>query len=154
MTVLCITLNPAIDLTMSVSNFCLGKVNRSNHDNIAIAGKGLNVARILHALGHQVVTTGFIGQDNISYFETLIASKDACFIDAFVRVAGNTRINVKITHDATTSDINGQGFVVSDTDKDKLFTQIDALIAKQDFAAVVVAGSLPQGFDQADFDRV
>ena len=61
---LCITPNPAIDLTLSLDTLQAGAVNRQQSAVSHAAGKGLNVAQILHDLGHEVTVSGFLGRDN------------------------------------------------------------------------------------------
>lgn len=157
-TVLCITLNPAIDMTMTLETLILGAVNRANSSQLGAAGKGLNVAHVLSELGINGVASGFLGLDNDEIFKHLfINHQDVKSIDGvgrmtdeFVRVAGSTRTNVKLVDGGRTTDINGKGFMVNDDDKQALFALLPALVKSAD--AVLVAGSLPQGFDSKDFD--
>lgn len=53
-----------------------------------------NVACVLSDLGAQVTVTGFLGDDNDAAFRQLFAQMGAQ--DAFIRIAGATRINVKL----------------------------------------------------------
>lgn len=59
--ILCITLNPAIDMTVGLDELKLGAVNRANTSQMNAAGKGLNGAQILADLGMDTVATGFLG---------------------------------------------------------------------------------------------
>jgi len=54
----------------------------------------VNVAQVLADLGHQVTVGGFLGADNPQAFDALIARRG--FADAFIRVPGETRSNIKI----------------------------------------------------------
>ena len=56
---LCMTLNPAIDFTVTLDKLHVGGVNRQQSAQSHAAGKGLNVAQILHDLGHEVTVSGF-----------------------------------------------------------------------------------------------
>ena len=156
MTVLCITLNPAIDMTVSVDGLRVGEVNRALSSQSDAAGKGLNAAQILADLGIDTIASGFLGADNAAIFEQLFTDRQTMqggsVQDGFVRVAGETRTNIKITDNSTTTDINGKGFLVSDADKQMLFKQLGDLA--KECQAVLVAGSLPQGFDVGDFDKL
>ncbi|MDO4896938.1 MAG: 1-phosphofructokinase family hexose kinase [Moraxella sp.] len=159
-TVLCITLNPAIDMTISLNNLALGAVNRATHSQMTTAGKGLNVAHVLSELGVNAIASGFLGVDNDELFRALFVSHAdfkstegiGKMTDGFVKVAGETRTNVKLVDNGRTTDINGQGFGVTDVDKNELFAKLDTFIKGVD--AVLVAGSLPNGFDGADFDKL
>lgn len=57
--VLCVTLNPALDLAFNLESLALGSVNRPTGAQLEAAGKGVNVARVLAGLGHDVTVSGF-----------------------------------------------------------------------------------------------
>lgn len=160
MNVLCITLNPAIDMTVSVMGLKVGEVNRAITSQSDAAGKGLNAAQVLADLGFATTASGFLGEQNASAFEQLFAHRQqlaadgsvGAVADEFVRVAGETRTNIKLTDQGITTDINGKGFVVGEQDKSALLTKLTELA--KDCQAVLVAGSLPQGFEVADFDAL
>ncbi|MDO4440989.1 MAG: 1-phosphofructokinase family hexose kinase [Moraxella sp.] len=160
MSVLCITLNPAIDMTVAVDGLSVGSVNRATDTWSNAAGKGLNAAQILSDLGFETLSSGFLGADNAAIFDKLFAereqlaqSKDVGSVrDAFVRVAGQTRTNIKLIDGGTTTDINGKGFVVNAADKARLIQKIADVAGECD--AILVAGSLPQGFNEQDFDEL
>ena len=48
-----ITFNPALDYTVQVEKFEIGKINRTKSENILAGGKGLNVSIILKILGNE-----------------------------------------------------------------------------------------------------
>ncbi len=92
--ILTLTLNPALDLTVELPRLEAGQVNRSDEMHTHAAGKGVNVAQVLADLGHQLTVSGFLGEDNLQAFETLFAKRG--FVDAFIRVPGETRSNIKV----------------------------------------------------------
>lgn len=146
--VLTVTLNPALDLTVRLPSLRVGEVNRSDSLQVHAAGKGLNVAQVLADLGHQLTVTGFLGQDNAQAFEQLFAARG--FADEFVRVAGETRSNIKLAEaDGQVTDINGPGLVAADAQCDELLARIKRLAPDHD--VIVVAGSLPRGVDNQWF---
>ena len=53
-----VTLNTAIDKTLSVPNFRLGRRHRTVEQTTMPGGKGVNVARVLKTLGAPVIATG------------------------------------------------------------------------------------------------
>lgn len=89
--VVTVTLNPAIDQTLSIPGFAAGQVNRVGESRSDAGGKGINVARFLAALGGEVVATGFLGDENPELFEAVFARQG--IVDRFVRIAGATRIH-------------------------------------------------------------
>jgi 1-phosphofructokinase len=140
--VLTVTLNPALDITVQLPSLRLGEVNRSESLQVHAAGKGLNVAQVLADLGHQLTVTGFLGEGNLQAFEQLFAARG--FADEFVRVAGETRSNIKLAEaDGQVTDINGPGLVVGDAHRSELLERIKRLAPAHEL--VVVAGSLPRG---------
>jgi 1-phosphofructokinase len=72
-------------------------------------GKGINVASFLSDFGQPATVTGFLGADNDEIFRRLFAQKG--IEDRCVRIAGATRIGVKISDMAQhrTTDINFPG---------------------------------------------
>ncbi|TCD22974.1 1-phosphofructokinase [Pseudomonas sp. IC_126] len=140
--VLTVTLNPALDLTVQLPSLRLGEVNRSESVQVHAAGKGLNVAQVLADLGHQLTVTGFLGADNPQAFEQLFEARG--FADEFVRVAGETRSNIKLAEaGGQITDINSPGLMIAETERVELLARLKRLAPVHDL--VVVAGSLPRG---------
>jgi len=140
--ILTLTLNPALDVTISLDVLRAGHVNRCQAQHSHAAGKGLNVAQVLADLGHSVSVGGFLGCDNLQPFEALFDRRG--FADCFVRVPGETRSNIKLVEaDGRVTDINGQGPEVDERAQSALLRSLEPLASGHD--AVVVAGSLPRG---------
>src|ERR1051325_3174673 len=59
--IITVTLNAAIDKSLSVPNFRLGRRHRTVDQTTLPGGKGVNVARTLKTLGQPVIATGFAG---------------------------------------------------------------------------------------------
>ncbi|QOR39762.1 1-phosphofructokinase [Billgrantia diversa] len=144
--VLTLTLNPALDLSVGLERLVPGKVNRTRETHLTAAGKGVNVARVLADLGHDVTVSGFLGADNDGPF--LRAFESMKVEDAFLRVPGETRINAKLAEaDGRVTDINGPGTAIDATDWQRLLDGLDTRIgdSRRRPDAVVIAGSLPPG---------
>jgi 1-phosphofructokinase len=142
--ILTLTLNPALDLTLRLDCLEPGQVNRSLAQASHAAGKGVNVAQVLADLGHRLSVAGFLGADNAEAFETLFARRG--FVDAFIRVPGETRSNIKLAEaDGRITDINGPGPLVDAAAQADLLARLDAIAPGHDLA--VVAGSLPRGVE-------
>ncbi|NBF02454.1 1-phosphofructokinase [Pseudomonas sp. Fl5BN2] len=140
--ILTLTLNPALDLTVQMARLDAGQVNRSDAMHTHAAGKGLNVAQVLADLGHQLTVSGFLGENNPQAFDALFAQRG--FVDAFIRVPGDTRSNIKLAEsDGRITDINGPGPEVSEAAQQALLERLEQIAPGHD--AVVVAGSLPRG---------
>lgn len=140
--ILTLTLNPALDLTVELARLEPGQVNRSDAMHAHAAGKGVNVAQVLADLGHTLTVSGFLGEDNAQVFETLFAQRG--FVDAFIRVPGETRSNIKLAEqDGRITDLNGPGPMVDETAQQALLARLEQIAPGHD--VVVVAGSLPRG---------
>ncbi|MDG2939735.1 1-phosphofructokinase [Bisgaard Taxon 10/6] len=137
-----ITLNTAYDLVGRLKRIELGEVNTVETLGLFPAGKGINVAKVLNDLGVSVAVGGFLGEDNVGDFEHLFQSVG--LEDKFQRVAGKTRINVKITEtEADVTDLNFLGYCISPADWQKFVA--DSLDYCKAFDIVAVCGSLPRG---------
>jgi 1-phosphofructokinase len=142
--VVTVTLNPAIDRTVTISNFKAGAVNRVEAVRSNPGGKGVNVASALADYGHTVAATGFLGVENATIFADFLAEKG--IDDHFVRIPGQTRVAIKITDPVQdeTTDINFPGAQPEAGNLEKLREQIDQLAAL-DRTWFVLAGSIPPG---------
>jgi 1-phosphofructokinase len=138
-----ITLNPAIDQTVSIPNFRADAVNRVAWRQDDAGGKGVNVASFLAAAGHRVSVSGFLGRENDALFKTLFHQKGIA--DHFIRLPGETRINIKIVDDAQgqVTDINYPGQEPTHQDMAALKVAIHALAHTCDW--FVFSGSVPAG---------
>jgi 1-phosphofructokinase len=142
-TVVTVTLNPAIDQTLTVPGFAAGRVNRVAASRSQAGGKGVNVACVLADLGIGVAATGFLGAANPSLFETSFASHGIA--DRFVRIAGSARIGLKIVDDGTgeTTDLNFPGLTPTREELADLLQRIADLTAPGGW--LVLSGSVPPG---------
>ncbi len=141
--VVTVTLNPAIDQTLSIPGFAAGRVNRVVASRLDPGGKGVNVACVLADLGVETVATGFLGDANEALFETFFAEKKIA--DRFVRLAGSTRTGIKVVDEGTreTTDINFPGLAPAEKDVAELFERVAALAEAGRW--FVLSGSVPPG---------
>lgn len=139
--IITVTLNAAIDKSLSVPNFRVGRRHRAVEQNTMAGGKGINVARTLKALGQPVIATGMAGGATGTYIVEQLTEES--ILNDFVRIREESRINTSVL-DPTTgrqTEINERGPNVTDHEielfKDKLF------YLARGAAIVVFAGSLP-----------
>lgn len=142
------TLNPAYDLLGYCPNIELGDVNLVNTNDFLPAGKGINVAKVLCDLDHQVTVGGFLGEDNCEAFNHLF---DKLGIEnKFQTVTGSTRINVKLTdQNGEVTDLNFSGFSINEGQWANFVKSSLDFIKNTDI--VVISGSLPTGINLEDF---
>lgn len=140
-----VTLNPAIDCTVSIPGFTPGAVNRVESIRNTPGGKGVNVASSLADDGRRVAATGFLGRENAAIFEAHF--RDKHIAGRFVRIAGETRTGIKITDPiaSETTDINFPGASPDAGELEALRDQLQAL----DAPWAVLGGSVPPKVDTA-----
>jgi 1-phosphofructokinase len=138
-----VTLNPAIDQTVTIDGFTAGSVNRVESVRADAGGKGVNVAAFLADYGFDTAATGFLGRENPQLFERFFREKKIA--DRFVRIKGSTRTGIKIVDPLRreTTDINFPGQAPTGDDIRDLFAAIETLSA--DHPWFVLAGSIPAG---------
>ncbi|GLS75695.1 1-phosphofructokinase [Oharaeibacter diazotrophicus] len=150
--VVTVTLNAAVDLTVGVDGFRPGAVNRAVSVVSNAGGKGVNVAGCAADWGAAVTATGLIGRGNDGIFAGFFAAKGIA--DRFVRIAGDTRTNVKIADlcSGETTDLNMPGPAA---DAEALAeVAATALAAATPGAPVALAGSLPAGLAPDSWARL
>ena len=143
-----VTLNPAFDLVGRLARIEIGEVNTVETLGLYPAGKGINVAKVLADLGIKLSVTGFLGEENQGDFVQAFAQNDV--EDKFYRIAGKTRINVKITEtEADVTDLNFLGFEIREQDWKAFIRQSQTWENQYDLVAV--CGSLPRGVTPEQF---
>ncbi|MEU8683888.1 1-phosphofructokinase family hexose kinase [Streptomyces sp. NPDC048611] len=141
--ILTVTLNAALDITYRVPRLQPHTTHRITEVSERPGGKGLNVARVLAALGHRTVATGFVGGGPGDALRSLLAETGVT--DALVPVGGATRRTVAVVDAATgdTTQLNEAGPTVSPAEWDTFLGTYRELLA--DARAVALCGSLPPG---------
>jgi 1-phosphofructokinase family hexose kinase len=143
--IITVTLNAAIDKSLAVPNFRLGRRHRTVDQRTMAGGKGVNIARTLKALGQPVIATGFAGGATGTHIVEQLTEES--ILNDFVRIREESRTNTSVL-DPTTgeqTEINERGPSVS-TREVELFR--DKLLYLARGAAIVVfAGSLPRGVE-------
>ena len=144
-----VTLNPAVDYTLRLKALTTGGLNRPSDTALSFGGKGINVSRVLTALGVQNRALGFVAGE---VGEMLESGLRRLGVDTdFVRLAeGNTRINVKITAENET-ELNAVGPTVDAAAFEQLAAQVAAL-ANGD--TLCLCGSVPPGCDTDTYARL
>ena len=150
--IITVTLNAAIDKTLAVPNFALGRRHRAVEQASMAGGKGVNVARALKALGQPVIATGVAGgPTGTRIIEQLTAE---AVLNDFVRIREESRTSTAVV-DPTSgeqTEINERGPTVSETELE-LF--VDKLLYLAKGAAMCVfSGSLPRGVEPGLYARL
>jgi 1-phosphofructokinase family hexose kinase len=140
-----VTLNAALDRTLTVPNFQLGHRHRASAGLSLAGGKGINVARTLKALDVPVVATGLAGgRTGTRIVEELTTE---AILNDFVRIAGESRTSTMVVDPTggTSTEIYEWGPQASSEELVMLLEKIAYLARAADL--VVLAGSLPRSVD-------
>jgi 1-phosphofructokinase family hexose kinase len=142
-----VTLNAAIDRTLTVPNFQRGQRHRASAGVTLAGGKGINVARALKTLGVPVVATGLVGgRTGTRIVEELT---NEAILNDFVHIDGESRTSTAVVDPTggTYTEINEWGPAVLDEELTLLLDKLRYLT--QDSELVVFAGSLPRDVEDA-----
>jgi tagatose 6-phosphate kinase len=142
--ILTVTLNTALDLTYRVAALRPHASHRVGEVTERPGGKGLNVARVLAALGHRATVTGFAGGRTGDALREALAG-DPDVVDALTPVAGATRRTIAVVDAATgdTTQLNEPGPLISPAEWSAFQRGYEELLGSAD--AVALCGSLPPG---------
>jgi 1-phosphofructokinase family hexose kinase len=140
-----VTLNAALDRTVTVPNFQRGQRHRASQGLTLAGGKGINIARALKRLGVPVVATGLAGgRTGTRIVEELTAE---AILNDFVRIADESRTTTAVVDPTSASytEIVEWGPHVEPDELEMLMDKLHYLANGAE--AVVFAGSLPRGVD-------
>jgi 1-phosphofructokinase family hexose kinase len=147
-----VTLNAAIDRTLTVPNFQRGQRHRASAGVTLAGGKGINVARALKTLGVPVVATGLVGGTTGSRIVEELTAE--AILNDFVHIEGESRTSTAVVDPTggTYTEINEWGPSVRPEELEMLREKLRYLT--QDAEFVVFAGSLPRDVDAGFYGEV
>ena len=146
-----VTLNAALDRTLTVPNFQRGQRHRASQGLMLAGGKGINIARALKLLGAPVVATGLVGgRTGIRIVEELTGE---AILNDFVRIDNESRTSTAVVDPTapTYTEINEWGPAVRPEELEMLLEKLTYLAQGAD--AVVFAGSLPRDVDESFYEE-
>lgn len=140
--ILTVTVNAAVDKTLTVANLQLGRRHRAQQGLAMPGGKGINVARALRRLGEPVIATGLAGGRAGTQ---ITAGLDAeGIVNDFVQIGAESRTSTAVV-DPTSglqTEINEYGPEVAPEEVAALLDKVRYLAGA--VSTVVLAGSLPR----------
>lgn len=147
--ILTVTLNTALDITYRVRELRPYASHRVTSVTERPGGKGLNVARVLAALGHEVTVTGFTGgATGRAVQEQLTAAPGV--LDALVPVSGSTRRTIAVIDETAgvaqptdATQLNEPGPQITPAEWSAFQDAYQGLLPS--VSAVALCGSLPPG---------
>ncbi|ALV35007.1 1-phosphofructokinase family hexose kinase [Streptomyces sp. CdTB01] len=142
--ILTVTLNTALDITYRVRGLRPHASHRVSEVTERPGGKGLNVARVLAALGHEVTVTGFTGGSTGRSVQEQLARTQGV-VDALVPVGGPTRRTIAVVDERTgdTTQLNEPGPTIAPAEWAAFQEVYEDLLPSM--SAVALCGSLPPG---------
>ena len=143
--IITVTLNAAIDKSLSVPSFWLGRRHLTVDRRALAGGKGVNIARMLKTMGQPVIATGFQGGPTGTQIVAQLGEES--ILHDFVRIREESRTNTSVL-DPTTgeqTEINEQGPTVEADEVEQFREKL--LYLARGAAIVVFAGSLPRGLE-------
>ncbi len=152
--ILTVTLNAAVDRTYRIPHFKSDRVHRPSKQWVTAGGKGINVARVLHTLGADVVATGILGGQT---GEFILKSLEQSGIAArFVKTSEDSRLCIAVIDEITgyQTEINEVGPRVSQYEVEQLEQTVAALIETHQCDYVALSGSVPPGVDDCIYARL
>ncbi len=141
--IITVTLNAALDRTLSVPNFRLGNRHRAVDSVTMPGGKGVNVARALKLLGEPVIATGLAGGLTGDRIVTHLTQEE--ILNDFVRVQGESRTSVAVIDPTSNeqTEIIEPGPVVSENELEMFIEKL--LYLARGAEVCIFAGSIPRG---------
>lgn len=138
-----VALNPAIDRTLTVPGFAAGSTNRVTEARLDPGGKGINVARVLRALGAPVQVVGFLGEANGRLITSHLDHR--AIVHRFIAMDGENRVNLKLIDPGSgrLTEVNDLGFTVKPLHLEWMTALVREALANT--RLLVLAGSLPTG---------
>jgi tagatose 6-phosphate kinase len=142
--ILTVTLNTALDLTYRVRSLRPHASHRVSEVVERPGGKGVNVARVLAALGREVTVTGFAGGGTGRAIRDRLAGIP-WLTDALVPVAGASRRTIAVVDELSgdTTQLNEPGPPIAPAEWGAFLDRYEELLPSA--SAVALCGSLPPG---------
>ncbi|WP_373228793.1 1-phosphofructokinase [Cohnella sp.] len=141
--VITVTLNPALDKTVTVEQFEYGGLNRIKEQRTDAGGKGINVAKVLRHFEVNVNALGFAA----GYQGKIIKDKleELGIRSTLLEVPGETRVNLKMVDESTrrTTELNEPGFMVNEALLEQFKNAFRSHAAEA--SIIVLGGSIPPG---------
>lgn len=138
-----VSLNPSIDRTLTVDGFTPGGLNRVISSSDVAAGKGINVALTVSALGLDAECVGFMYRDSAPLFEKRLMVNSTAY--DFIWLDGEARTNIKVFDQAAgvVTELNESGREIDGDSLQRMTELVCAHAENSDY--LILTGSLPPG---------
>lgn len=149
--ILTITANPALDVFADVEILNPGALHRTAPFRKSPGGKGINVAKALHAFHSPVLASGFLGGANGDWIESRLSEQG--IFTKFVKIAEETRMNVKIVDaNGQLTEFNSKSPELFETDWQHFNDLLEDIVKESSW--VSLCGKLPEDCDPSWYKSV
>jgi tagatose 6-phosphate kinase len=141
--ILCVGTTPAAQRTMVFRKLTVDAVNRAVTTADGVAGKAINVAKLLKVFGELPVATGFLGGDRGEYLRSVMAERQ--IESDFVKVQSRTRQCITVIDESTGThtELVEESLPVTAADFDEFMAIVRRRVVG--CRAVVMSGAIASG---------
>ena len=146
-----ITLNPALDRTVWINQILIDESNRIEHEQSYAGGKGIDVSKVLIALGVTNKALGFVGGFAGEEVQGLLLNNGIpC---DFTGISGETRTNVVVNNMSTGNQtvLSAKGPEIKPYDLMQMIHKVEKL---EEPDIVIISGSIPPGVHPEIYRRL
>ena len=142
--ILCVTLNPCLDKTLTIPFWHPGDLVRGKAMSEVVGGKGNNVARALARLGRSPRPVTFLGGFVGSQCESLLRNNDG-LDPQVVRTAAPTRVILTVLTDGTTEQTAffDPDPAITASEAEQLYHSVEESLTRGSVDALTLSGSSP-----------
>lgn len=150
--IFCALYNPILDITYKFNQLKTGTIHTDTPYVCNPSGKGINIARVVRALGEEACVIGIMPENDMMHFSRYL--EDLKIMSFFYPVEGDARINTSLVEKETgnVTYINSPDYHWSTRIQDEFQEFLEKHIEKGDIWAL--SGNLPQGFDTDTYMKV
>lgn len=149
--IITVTMNPAMDRTITIPSFVHGGINRIKTVETDIGGKGVNVSKTIKMLGGLSKAIGFAGGNSGDELKNTL--KQLGIQPDFIPVNSELRCNTKIVEDnGCVTELNEPGAEVGPMQLEALLRIVNAYAGSGNM--FVLSGSVPKGVPVDIYARI
>lgn len=150
--ILTVTLNPSVDISYYLDELELNGVNRAKRVSKTAGGKGLNVSKVVHELGEEVMATGFLGGTIGDFIRRQLDERG--IRHSFYEIAQESRNCIAILHEGKQTEVLEAGPVLGESEEKGFLDHFRRLLVDEQVEVVVISGSAPRGISSSLYERL
>lgn len=150
--ILTVTLNPSVDISYHLDTFKIDDVNRVEKVTKTAGGKGLNVTRVAHELGTDVLATGILGGTIGTYITDQLQQQQVSH--QFYQIEKESRNCIAVLHEGKQTEILEAGPELTQADGEGFVRHFQELLEKEAVTVLTISGSLPKGLSPQVYKQI